>query len=566
MDPNEKKARKLTRRQFVKGAVAGTAAVVGAGAVAGLTPALAAPEAQASGLPQKWDEEADVVVVGFGGAGAVSAISATDAGAKVLILEKEPQNAHYPNTKLCGGASHYAKDPADAEAYFKALAFGIGMPKEMGDPPEAYPAYPKELVDDIVKQWGKGVCETADWMKKLDPTFEFTETIPSKDFPTFPGGKQYGDFSTKAKVGVVVNTGGQTLFKYLSDAVDKRKIPVLWQTPGKRLILNAAGEVVGVIADRQGKEIAVKAKRAVILTTGGFEYDAELKHAFLPGWKWVFMGNPGNTGDGVRMAMGAGAALAHMYHNAARVVLGAMVKEIGTGIRAPCDGASMVLVDNYGKRYANETYTSTSPQRYQFYNLVIQYDPTKLEYPRIPSWLIFDEKARKKGPIITTTYGAHAVGIYKWSQDNLAEVQKGWILKADTIEELAAKIAAQPDCMGKMDAKSLKATIDKFNQSCKEGKDAEFGRKTNLVGVDTPPFYAGAMYPGGPNTEGGPVRDAKGRVISVFGKPVPRLYAGGELGSVFAMAYQCGGNIGECIVFGRVAGESAAAEKPWDAV
>lgn len=543
----------IGRRDLVKTTAVGVATLAG----------LSSKESQAKGPARKWDKEADVVVVGFGGAGAVAAISAHDKGAKVLLLEKAPENAHYPNTAMAGGNSHYAKDPEDAEAYFKAAAFGVGLPPGFGDAPEVYPNYPKGLADDIAKVWGKEVCQTADWMKKLDPSFEYEVSIPTKDFPSFPGGKQYGHFLTVPKNGVVEKTGGQTFFKYLTDAVKKRKVEILWETPGKKLIHDGQGEVYGVIASRKGKDMAIKARRAVILASGGFENDQELKHAFLPGWKWVFIGNPLNTGDGVRMAMHAGAMLGHMHHNAARVVCGAMFEEIGTGFQAPCNRPAMMLVDNYGRRFANEDHMETSPQRYQFYNLVIHLDPTKLEYPRIPSWMIFDEKARKKEPIVRTFFGAHAVGLYKWSNDNTAEIEKGWILKADTIDDLAGKIAKQPDGHGRMDAGALKENIDKFNHACKEEKDSEFGRKRGLVSIDTPPFYATAMYPGGPNTEGGPVRNAKAQVIDTQGKPIRRLYINGELGSVWSFAYQCGGNIAESIIFGRIAGVNAAAEKPW---
>jgi 3-oxosteroid 1-dehydrogenase len=549
------KTKNLSRRDFIKT----TAVGVGAATLAGL----GSKEVNAKAPSITWDKEADVVVLGYGGAGAVAAITAADKGAKVLIVEKMPENAHYPNTKMSGGSGHYAKDPVDAAAYFKAAAFGIGLPKELGDPPEAYPNYPPELVDGIVDVWGKGVTETAGFMRSIAPSLEVNETIPSKDFPTFPGGKTYGYAGYVPTYGVVTKTAGQTLFKALSDAVNKRGIEIFWNSPAKRLIKDESGEIYGVVATRQGKDINIKAKRAVILTTGGFEYDEELKKAFIPGWKWVFIGNPANTGDGVRMAMDSGALLGHMYHNAARVVCGAMLKELGTGVRARCNAPGMILVDNYGRRYANEDQTDTSPQRYQFYNLVIHLNPTTLDYQRIPSWLIFDEKTRKLGPIITTTYGVHAVGIYKWSNDNMAEVDKGWILKGNTLEELAANMAKQPDCQGRMSAKSMVESVNQFNQLCKGGKDLDFGRKTALVPIEAPPYYATAMYPGGPNTEGGPIRNAKSQVMGMFKKPIPRLYAAGELGSVWSFAYQCGGNIAECIIFGRIAGENAAAEKPW---
>lgn len=562
MEKEKEKAKKrsATRREFIVGTTA-AAAGMAVGAAAGSLTFPRVVEAR-PWLPEKWDYEADVVVVGYGGAGAVTAITAHDKGTEVLILEKNPADKHTPNTKMCYGLVHYTENPTNAEKYFKALAFGEGLPPEMGDFTESYPRYPKDLAEEIARVWVEGLGQTADWLHSLGLDLE---TATSMAFPTFPGKEDYITLSIVAKVGVVEKSGGQTLFKHLSDAVDERGITVLWETPGKQLIHNGQGEVFGVIAQHLGKEITIKARRAVVLTTGGFEYDEELKNEFLPGWKWVFIGNPGNTGDGIRMAMGVGAALGHMHHNAARVITGAMVDEIGTGFMSEMNPPGAIIVDNYGRRYANEDWTQNDPQRYQFYNLVVQYDPTKLEYPRIPSWFIFDEKVREKGPIIYTFYGAHAIGLYKWSQDNRAEIEKEWILQGDTVEELASKIARQPENHGRMDAAVLKETIARFNQLSETGKDTDFERLPEKLGpLNTPPYYATALYPGGPNTEGGPIRNAKAQIISSLGKPIRRLYSAGELGSVFSFAYRGGGNISECIIFGRIAGENATAETPWE--
>lgn len=191
------------------------------------------------------------------------------------------------------------------------------------------------------------------------------------------------------------------------------------------------------------------------------------------------------------------------------------------------------------------------------------HDTSKFEYSRIPSWFIFDEQARQKGPIALTFYGAHAVGIYRWSQDNSAEIEKGWILKGDSIEDLACKIAAHHHNRGRMDVATLANTIARFNESSEKGEDPDFGRPPESLGaLKTPPFYAIAEYPGGPNTEGGPIKNAKSQVIGVSGKPIPGLYAAGEVASFWSFLYQVGGNIAECIISGRAAGKNAAMETP----
>ena len=165
---------------------------------------------------------------------------------------------------------------------------------------------------------------------------------------------------------------------------------------------------------------------------------------------------------------------------------------------------------------------------------------------------------------LLTFYGAIAAGIYEWSEDNSAEIDKGWILQADTVEELARKIAAHPYNKSRMDAAVLTETVAQFAEYAERGEDPEYGRDPESLGaLATPPYYAIDMYPGGPNTEGGMIRNAKSQVISVYGEPIRRLYAVGEVGSFYSFAYQGGGNIAGCIIFGRIAGESAATEESW---
>jgi succinate dehydrogenase/fumarate reductase flavoprotein subunit len=142
-----------------------------------------------------------------------------------------------------------------------------------------------------------------------------------------------------------------------------------------------------------------------------------------------------------------------------------------------------------------------------------------------------------------------------WSADNSAEVDKGWIIKADTLGELAAACG--------MDAGVLASTVGTYNSYCEAGVDPDFGRPAGtLVPLSEPPYYAVQLWPGGPNTQGGPRRNAAAQVMSVRGESIPRLYSAGEFGSIYGMLYPSGGgNIAECLAFGRIAGRNVAAEK-----
>ena len=85
-----------------------------------------------------------------------------------------------------------------------------------------------------------------------------------------------------------------------------------------------------------------------------------------------------------------------------------------------------------------------------------------------------------------------------------------------------------------------------------------------MMPIDTPPYYIGEIWPMVSNTQGGPVHNARRQIMDVFGRPIPRLYSAGELGSAFGFLYLSGGNLSECVVGGRIAGRGAAALKPWD--
>ncbi len=165
----------------------------------------------------------------------------------------------------------------------------------------------------------------------------------------------------------------------------------------------------------------------------------------------------------------------------------------------------------------------------------------------------FDEENRLKAPLGVPT--GYQRNVYRWSADNSAEIDKGWITRADTIEELAGKIS--------IDESNLSDTLRRYHDFCQTGEDTDFNRTGDrLKAIDTPPYYAIQLHPALINTQGGPRRDKESRVLDAYGKPIPRLYAAGELGSIWGFLYQGGNNLGECLVFGRIAGRNAAAEKP----
>ena len=115
-----------------------------------------------------------------------------------------------------------------------------------------------------------------------------------------------------------------------------------------------------------------------------------------------------------------------------------------------------------------------------------------------------------------------------------------------------------------MDSETLQKTITKWNKYCAAGKDPEFGTEPNrLLPLKTPPYYAQPLLPAGMATYGGPKRNAQSQVVDTNNMPIPRLYAAGELGSVYFIQPAIGSAIGEAFAFGRIAGRNAAAETHW---
>ncbi len=526
MLPEEKK---LTRREFIKGAAVAGAAAATAGTL-GVTPAMAA------GVPDKWDKEVDVIVCGTGFAGLAAAITASEAGAKVVVLEKAKKEHEGGNSKVSGNMWWTPTNADEGFQYVKALAFdGLTDDESL-----------KALVAEQVK--------LNDWLSsKFGVKPAPIGGLFQPEHPELPGNACVRTWGNDGK------TLSSQLYIPIREYADKIKLEFMYETPAKELIQAPTGEIVGVKAEQAGKPITIKAKRGVVLGTGGFEFNFEMAKQFLPGWPVYGRGSPYNTGDGIKMAQMVGADLWHMNNT-----LGGfgclMVKEyapILINLSMPADG--YIFTDKFGQRFMNEKRDNRHGFGHKEYQLF--FDGVIGQFTRNPWWTVFDQATAAKGPVAGNqgtkfTWFVANMG-YTWSKDNSAEVAKGWILKADTIPDLAAKMNVDP--------KVLQATLDKYNGFVKNKVDAEFGRpEKNLLPLDKGPFYAMQTYPATYNTQGGPRRNAKCQIVNALGNPIPRLYSAGEMGSFWGWMYNGGGNNAEALCTGQIAARNAAALKPWD--
>ena len=525
------------------------------------------------------DLSTDVVVIGFGSAGACAAIEAHDSGVEAVLLEKQPEESHYSSTRMSGGGFHSPSPDGDFEAlkaYSKAMFSGDNLPFNLeGTMPE--------FSDELASLWAKLSPDNAPFMRRLDPLFK-TTSLSNAAFSDFPGAKASGYAVVKSTyVGEedeasmnrstrdapkTLKQAGEAFHACLLTGLQSRRIPIHYDTSATKLIVDDDGAVIGVEAAQGGRKVRYYARRAVIITCGGYEYNLRMRKAFLEGPAaegWGFYGSPANTGDGIRMALKVGAALLHAGSIAGRVICA--IPERREGLKIGLNTASVgkpneIVVDNHGRRYASERRITKDPSRYHFYKEALHFDSITLTYPRIPSWMVLDSTLLSKGPLVRAGRAAY-LGI-DWGEDNLNAVRNGWILEGATIEALAAKIRAHPENREEMDASTLAKTVEAWNRYCAAGRDDEFERDPETMGpVAKPPFYAIPLYPGGPNTKGGLRANAQRQVVDWDDNPIPRLYTAGEISSIFQFVYQGGGNLAEGITFGRLAGRNAAAEKPW---
>jgi succinate dehydrogenase/fumarate reductase flavoprotein subunit len=278
-----------------------------------------------------------------------------------------------------------------------------------------------------------------------------------------------------------------------------------------------------------------------VLAAGGFENAPSMCDTYLPVPGVVALGHLGNTGDGTRLAQRAGAGLWHMSNWFGWWAFRSPQHPAGfaLGFRDP----GHLFVDAEGRRFSAEAGRESHDQL----RLLGSVLPAADTYPQLPAYAVFDEGCRSAGPIsrMRNPNG------YAWSADNIAEVDRGWIVRAADAAGLAGRLG--------MDPAVLTATVCRFGADAGAGHDARFGRPAaTMRALATGPLYAIAMWPGGATTCGGPRRDARARVLDEAGHPIPGLYAAGGNGSVWGHLTQHGGGLTDGLVFGAIAARDAA--------
>lgn len=472
-----------------------------------------------------WHGEYDVIVIGYGGAGATASIQAADNGAKVLLLEKAPLGQEGGNTRFAaqGVLGIEENNINKGIEYFKHLRGKYNTPS-----------------NDMINSYLIAVSGNYEWLKSIGA--ENIAVFPFQEYD-FPGGEVMQAMCVDGEMFT------SSLYRLLQEAVEKRsdKIEVWYESPGVGLIQDPETRIVhGVKVDNNGKLLNIRAKNGVILCTGGFENNQQMIQDYLQLPYGYSKAARYNTGDGIKMAMEVGANLWHMS-NTAGPDLNVLNPETGTTFAYAIQGEKSILSTGFAVQ--NTIFVGSDGTRFTDESVLpnhghINYHGSWIQMPlSLPVYAIFDETARLSQPIYDS-----------WSNGNTEEIEKGLIIKADTLQELAEKID--------VNSNNLKKTVKDYNKFCNSRKDLDFGRNPKTLKlIKKAPYYAIELVPSFTNTQGGPERNKNGQVLDISGNPIPHLYSAGELGSMFSSIYQGTGNLGECVAYGRISGDGASAVK-----
>ncbi|MDV6280734.1 FAD-binding protein [Rhodococcus jostii] len=544
-----------------------------------------------TGTEETFDTTVDFLVVGSGGGGMAAAITAADRGIDTLVIDKGATFGG--STAISGGGIWIPNAPTLREKgvidsresirrYLDIITEGT-VPTDRLD---AFVDKGPELMDLLDRSphmklyWVKGYSDyhpEYDGGRPLGRTIECTPFdtralkedeqyqrpnsmkgplglwVTSKDYHdlamvkrTWKGRKASLVAAWRVASNVIrrrhMATGGRALVARMRMVLEDAGVPLWLKTSMTELIVDGTGAVVGVLAERDGHTVRIGARHGVLLATGGFDHNQDMRAKYLPkhGVPDVSAGARENTGDGIVAGQKLGAAVDLMddawWMPSVLHPMGAVIPLVSERCIPPS-----VIVNGRGERFTNES----SPY--------VNFVHDQLDGGHVPAWFVMDGKAKSRYPFAQVLPGVpFPQGFY----------DSGVVHKADTLRDLADAIGVKAD--------TLVATIDRFNGFARTGKDEDFGRGDSaydryygdptmknpcLDEIVEGPFYAIRCEAGDLGTKGGLVTDADARVLREDGSVIDGLYATGNTSaSVMGNEYAgAGATIGPAMVFGYIA-------------
>jgi tricarballylate dehydrogenase len=488
------------------------------------------------------NDQYDVIVVGGGNAALCAALSAREAAARVLVLERSPEEESGGNSRFTAGLFRVAYSGVDdlktlipdlSAEEITNTDFGTYTEEQFLDDMARVTEFrcDPDLTEILVKQ----SLPTAQWMRSRG--VRFTAAWGRQAFRIGGRFKFWGGLTLEA-VG-----GGPGLVDSLTQIARKSGIEIRYRARALSLVTDDAG-VHGVVVRHEGRTTTLSA-RAVVLAAGGFQANTEWRTRYMgPGWELAKVrGTRFNTGDGIRMALDAGAAAHGNWSGCHAVAWERNAPEFGD--LAVGDGFQKhsypwgVYINADGKRFLDEG-ADFRNYTYAKYGRII------LQQPRQFAWQIFDAKVKAQ---LRDEY-------------RIRQVTKR---TGSTLEELVSKLEDTDQQAALRELKAYNAAVRTdipFDPNVKDGRCTEglAINKSNWANtLDTPPFEAYAVTCGITFSFGGLRISNDAQVISSDGAPIRGLYAAGELvGGIFWFNYPGGSGLTNGAVFGRIAGASAA--------
>jgi len=568
----------MTRRQLLAGTGAATA-TLGVNIVA-------VPRSHAA---TRWDRETDIIVVGSGVGACTAAVIAHENGDSVVMVEKAP---------LPGGTSAKSAGVLWIPNNFTLRQKGVVDGKEdclrylarFSYPERYHPAQPglgvgahayallEAFYDNASAAIDRlreiGALAVTEWrMFALDRSAtDYLDHVPENKVPT---GRTLGPLRPDGRTG-----GGVDLMQQLGDAVRRRGIPVLFNHRATRLVVDDAGRVTGIEANSAGRTVTVRTRKAAVFATGGYVHNPQLVDMFQRNRLYGSCAMPWATGDFIAIAAGVGAQFGNLSGAwRTQIVLDEALqnRHLAGGVFLP-PGDSMLQVNRYGRRVVNEkrNYNDRTEAHGAF-------DASQAESPNHLLFMIYDQRTADgfggAYPLPATPTGAPYV-LHADSLPGLAQTLQR------RMEELAPRtggLRLVPDF-----SHNLRQTIERFNRFARSGQDDDFGRGaaaydrewqlvfspmrtgTTWPASDAPnitmhplsdhgPYYAIILAAGALDTNGGPVIDARARVLGADGRAIAGLYGAGNcIASPSRFAYWGAGHtLGQSLTFGYIAANAA---------